>query len=83
MLYNNILIDGGLCFTKELCDEILNMASKNCDRLIARVFDKKLDIMKIADFFPKNCFDFNIVPNSWHNRTGNDYTFYVWDFKKK
>ena len=35
--YSNILLDGGLCFTKELCDEILEMASKNCKRFISEI----------------------------------------------
>ena len=76
--YSNILIDGGLCFTKELCDGILDMASKNCKRLIARSFDKKLDIMKIAAYFP-NENDFLFKPKFIAHMSGN-YTFYVWEF---
>jgi hypothetical protein len=76
--YSNILIDGGLCFTKELCDNILEMASKNCTRLIARSFDKKLDIMKIAAHFP-NENDFAIKPKFVAHMHG-DYSFYVWEF---
>ena len=76
--YSNILLDGGLCFTKELCDGILEMASKNCTRFITRSFDKKLDIMRVADYFPSEN-DFAIKPKFvWH--PGNDYSFYVWDF---
>lgn len=76
--YSNILLDGGLCFTKELCDEILEMASKNCHRFISRSFDKKLDVMKVADYFP-NENDFKYKPR-FVARMQNDYTFYVWEF---
>jgi hypothetical protein len=76
--YSNILLDGGLCFTKELCDEILEMASKNCKRFISRSFDKKLEIMKIANYFPSEN-DFKYKPK-FIARMKNDYTFYVWEF---
>jgi hypothetical protein len=76
--YSNILLDGGLCFNKELCDDILEMASKNCKRFISRSFDKKLDIMKIASYFP-NEDDFKYKPK-FVSRMKNDYTFYVWEF---
>ena len=79
--YTNILLDGGLCFTKELCDEILEMASKNCKRFISRSFDKKMDIMKIADYFP-NENDFKYKPKFTAHIHGG-YTFYVWEFNKR
>lgn len=76
--YTNIMIDGGLCFTKELCDSIIKMASKNCKVLIARVFDYKLDTMKIAAYFP-NFTDFEIAP-IYTFKTEKEYTFYIWEF---
>jgi len=76
--YTNIMIDGGLCFTKELCDSIIDMASKNCNVLIARVFDCKLESMKIANHFPKFN-DFKIKPTH-KSKIGKDYTFYIWEF---
>jgi hypothetical protein len=76
--YTNIMIDGGLCFTKELCDSIIDMASKNSKFLIARVFDYKLDSMKIANYFPK-FEDFKIEPTHQF-KTEKEYTFYIWEF---
>lgn len=76
--YTNIMIDGGLCFTKELCDSIINMSSKNCGVLIARVFDYKLNTMRIANYFPK-FEDFEIEPTFMY-KTEKHYTFYVWEF---
>ena len=34
--YNNIIIDGGLCFNKKLCNDIVKMASNNCEIFISR-----------------------------------------------
>lgn len=75
--YVNILIDGGLCFNKDLCDKVVKMASKNCRNFIARTFIKKLDIMKIADYFPLEK-DFEIKPTN--TITCGSYNFYIWKF---
>ena len=78
--YTNIILDGGLCFTKELCDNIIKMVSNNCVRFISRSFSYKLDIMRIADYFPKMQ-DFAIEPNK--TIIIDNYKFYVWEFKTK
>lgn len=75
--YENILCDGGLCFTKELTDGMLEMASKNCKVFITRSFTRKLPIMKIANYFPKQN-DFEIVPTKVIVK--EDYLFYIWNF---
>jgi hypothetical protein len=76
--YTNIIIDGGLCLTKQLCDSTIDMASKNCKVLIARVFNYKLDTMRIATHFP-NFDDFEIKPTYMFS-TEKEYTFYIWEF---
>lgn len=75
--YENILCDGGLCFTKELSDGILDMASKNCKVFITRTFTRKLSIMRIADYFPQPT-DFEITPTKTIIK--EDYSFYIWQF---
>lgn len=75
--YDTIMIDGGLCFTKELCDSILEMASKNCKTFVARSFNHKLDIMRIANYFPKRE-DFAITP--YESRIFQEHTFFIWRF---
>lgn len=75
--YTNIILDGGLCFTKELCDDIVKMASKNCNLFVSRVFRHKLDSMKIANYFPKAS-DFKILPKEVV--IYYDYCFYIWEF---
>jgi hypothetical protein len=75
--YTNIILDGGLCFTKELCDNVIEMVSKNCEVFVSRSFRHKLDIMKIADYFPKAS-DFKIVPKE--AIVYDDYIFYIWRF---
>jgi hypothetical protein len=76
--YNNIIGDGVFNFTKELCEDVLHMCSNNCDRLIIRCFNRKLETMRIADYFP-NMDMFPIRPN--YVQMFNDYTFFIWDFK--
>jgi len=75
--YENILCDGGLCFTKDLADGMLQMASKNCKVFINRTYTKKLSIMKIADYFPQPE-DFKILPTK--TVVFEDYSFYIWRF---
>jgi len=75
--YENIIGDGVLSFTKELADELIEMASKNCKVFITRTFTKKLPIMRIANNFPQPQ-DFIIKPNV--TLTKKDYSFYIWQF---
>ena len=75
--FENIICDGGLCFTKELSDSMLEMASKNCKVFINRSFTRKLPIMKIADYFPQPI-DFKIIPTK--TIVKEDYSFYIWNF---
>jgi hypothetical protein len=75
--YTNIIIDGGLNLTKKLCDDVVEMASKNCEVFISRSFRHKLDTMKIADYFPKAS-DFKIIPKEVI--VYEDYFFYIWKF---
>jgi hypothetical protein len=77
IFYDNIILDGGLCFTKELCDDVLEMASKHCNKFITRSFNRKLDTMRIADYFPQFD-DFEIRPTE--ARIFDDYSFFIWEF---
>lgn len=76
--YTNIVIDGGLNFTKELCDSVVEMTSKSCKVFVARVFDYKLSSMRIANYFPK--FEDFIIKPTHTFKTEKDYTFYIWEF---
>lgn len=75
--YTNIILDGGLCFTKELCDDIIEMVSKNCEVFITRSFRHRLPTMKIANHFP-SVNDFKITPQL--SITYEDYMFFIWKF---
>ena len=75
--YTNIIGDGVTCFTKELCDGIVEMASKYCKKLIVRSFNKKLPTMRVAAYFPR-VNDFTVTPTSYIEF--ENYTFYVWHF---
>ena len=75
--YTNIIGDGVLNFTKELCDNVLNMCSKYSDVFIARNFNYRLKLMKIANHFP-NENDFIIKPNK--SIKFDEYSFHIWRF---
>lgn len=76
--YNTIIGDGVFNFNKTLTIELLNMCSIYSDRLIIRVFNHKLSIMKIANYFPDT---FHIEPIIMEKQ--KDYTFYIWDFRQE
>jgi len=75
--YTNIIIDGGLNFTKGLADDILLMAQKHSKIFVARVFNHKLPTMRIAAYFPKH-YEFSIKPDEV--RIFQEYSFVVWKF---
>lgn len=75
--YSNIIGDGVLNFTKELCDNVLNMCSKFSDVFITRSFNYKLKPMKIANHFPSEN-DFLIKPSEYIKF--DEYSFYIWRF---
>jgi len=77
--YRNIIGDGVLNFTKELCDNVLIMCSKYSDIFITRCFNYKLEPMKIADHFP-NENDFIIKPDK--SIKFKEYSFYIWKFRQ-
>lgn len=78
--YNNfaecIICDCAPCLSEEIGNGLINKYSKLTNRLVCRIFTKKLD-HKVATFFPKPT-DFNIVPTIVENL--DDYAFYIWDF---
>lgn len=75
--FNYIMLDGGLCFTKELCDGVVDMASKHSKTFVSRTFNHKLPQHKVAAYFPKRE-DFLIKPTE--SRVFDDYTFHIWEF---
>ena len=75
--YTNILADGSLNLAKDLCDRTLAMCSRNASVLVARVFDLRLDSMRVATYFPGPS-DFLIAPTS--SQRLDNYSFHVWRF---
>jgi hypothetical protein len=75
--YTNILADGSLNFTKELCDSTLTMCSNYSKVFIARAFNRKMDIMRVAAYFPQPG-DFFIAPAK--SIVFEHYTYYIWQF---
>ncbi|MEO0049348.1 MAG: hypothetical protein RL556_680 [Actinomycetota bacterium] len=75
--YDAIIGDGVLNFTAELADQVLEMAAKHCKVFVARSFNHRLPIMRIADNFPVVS-DFEITPTETLKFA--DYSFFVWRF---
>jgi len=75
--YDNIIGDGVFNFTKELTDSVLTMCKKYCRNFVVRSFKRKLENMKIADYFPKEN-DFHIRPDLIDEY--EDYNFFCWSF---
>lgn len=76
--YTNILADGSLNLDRDLCDQTLAMCSQRATVLIARVFNRRLDSMRVASYFPDSS-DFLIAPTS--SQRLDVYSFYVWRFR--
>jgi hypothetical protein len=75
--YDVIIGDGVLNFTASLAEQVLQMASQTSERFIARSFNDRLPIMRVADNFPSGT-DFTIRPSKTIDR--GQYSFLVWDF---
>ena len=80
IFYQNIIGDGVLNLNELLCDQIMAMAKKNCCRLVVRVFNYKLPIMKVAAYFP--------TPNNFETKPEvfyctEEYSFFKWNFESK
>ena len=80
MFFENIIGDGVLNFNQNLCNQLLEMAEKNCNQFLVRVFNYKMPIMRVADYFPSTKI-FHIRPKVIFSNT--EYSFYKWDFKSK
>lgn len=75
--YENIIGDGVLNFSQYLTDNLLEMCAKNCKNLVIRSFKRKLEKMKIADYFP-TVDDLHLKPTKIIEKI--DYSFYIWRF---
>ena len=75
--FDNIIGDGVFNFTKDLTDRTLKMCSEKCKTLVVRSFNRKLPVMRVADYFPTSS-DFEIKPSKVILLPTT--TFYVWKF---
>ena len=75
--YEAIIGDGVLNFTADLAARVLTMAATTARRFVARSFNERLSIMRVADNFPLAS-DFTPPPTQVINR--GEYSFFIWDF---
>lgn len=73
--FDAIIGDGVLNFTPELAHGVVSMAREKSSVFIARVFRKKLPIMKVAAYFPSPE-DCEVPPTTVIDF--GDYSFYIW-----
>ena len=76
--FDAIIGDGVLNFTSDLAEDVLAMAQGHCKLFVARSFSRKLDIMRIADNFPR-ADHFSIRPSEVIER--DEYNFFIWRFE--
>lgn len=75
--FDVIIGDGVLNFTADLAERVVAMAVGTAGRFIARSFNQRLPIMRVADNFP-SASDFTTPPTQVIDR--GQYSFFVWDF---
>lgn len=77
--WDTIMIDGGLCFSKEFADKLIPIILANCDTFIARAFLNPSWPTKYATYFPKAS-ELNPIP--FEHPISEVYTFYIWKRKQ-
>lgn len=75
--FDAIFGDGVLNFTEELAHSVLKMATSHSKTFVARAFNHRLPIMRVADYFGKPA-DFS--PQPCEVIDFEDYSFMVWKF---
>ena len=77
--WNTIIIDGGLAFGKDFCQQVLSTVLPNCDRFIARAFLNPNWPTKYAVYFPRA---HELTPQPEEHPINEVYTFYIWNKKQ-
>ena len=77
--WDTVIIDGGLAFGEDFCQNLLKVVLPNCDRFVARAFLNPNWPTRYACYFPRaNEFD----PIPLEHSVNEVYTFYIWNNKQ-
>lgn len=74
--WDTIILDGGLSFGKEFCNNLLLKVLPNCSKFVVRAFLNPSWITKYAVYFPRV---FELSPQPLEYPINNIYTFYIWN----
>lgn len=74
--WDTIILDGGLAFGKEFCEQVLATMLPRCDRFITRAFLNPNWPTKYAVYFPKA---HELTPQPTEHPINEVYTFYIWN----
>jgi len=73
--WDTIILDGGLAFGKEFCENLLSVVLPNCNRFVSRSFLNPNWPTKYACYFPKA---HELNPQPQEHPINEVYTFYIW-----
>jgi hypothetical protein len=76
--WDTIILDGGLAFGKEFCEDLLAVALPNCNRFVSRTFLNPNWPTKYAVYFPTAN---ELSPRPQEHPINEVYTFYIWNKK--
>ena len=74
--WDTIILDGGLSFGKEFCEQLLKVVLPQCDRFIVRAFLNPSWPTKYAVYFPKAT---ELTPLPTEIKINEVYSFYIWN----
>lgn len=77
--WDTIIIDGGLAFGEQFCQDLLKVVLPNCDRFVARAFLNPNWPTKYAVYFPRAD---ELDPQPEEHPINEVYTFYIWNNKQ-
>ena len=73
--FNTVILDGGLAFGKEHCEQVLAAVLPNCDIFVARAFLNPNWPTKYAVYFPRAE---ELTPQPKEIKINEVYSFYIW-----
>ena len=73
--FDTIILDGGLSFGRDFCNELVNKVLPKCNTFVARVFLNPNWPTKYACYFPRAE---ELIPQPQEIKINEVYSFYIW-----
>ena len=74
--WDTVIIDGGLAFGEQFCQDLLKAVLPNCNRFVARAFLNPNWPTKYAVYFPRAE---ELTPQPQEHPINEVYTFFIWN----